>query len=585
MGLVEPTSTTPACRRSAGVLLHPTSLPGPWGLGDLGDPLLRFLDFLADAGQHYWQVLPLGPTYPGSVSPYSSSDVRAGNPLLVSPERLHESGLLSRAELDRLPTGVEGRADFPLAARARCEAIRLAWDRVAAGGRRRRHFDDHVESQRDWLEDFALHAALRERHGTDWHTWESSLGRRSELALGSARAELREEITRASFVQYLFAEQWGLVRKYARDRGVEIVGDLPYYTVAGSAAGWRNPEVLDFDAAAGRARRQAGVPPDYFSDDGQMWRYPVYKWDVLEEEGFRWWIDRFAGIGDLVDVVRLDHFRGYESYWAIAAGASSARDGKWVSGPGSALFSALETHLGRPARIWAEDQGTLTPAVERLRDRWRFPGQRILQFGFRTGPAARRHRLKHHVESSVVYTSTHDTSTLAGWLAGLDPATRGSVLRTAGEPSLASNWPLIALAHSSVSAVAMVSMQDLLGVDDFGRMNRPGRTSDEWGWRYLPEQLHRPHRRETSRRYRPRGTELTTSGGQPSNARRVSETMKAAASIEPVRSSTALPSPAITELQRMANPIGADRCLEASSTAPFSFVTTGVRRREWRRRR
>ncbi len=374
--------------RAAGVLLHPTSLPGPHGIGELGHEATAFLDFLAQTGQALWQVLPLGPTGYGD-SPYQCFSAFAGNPLLVSLDRLREEGLLAASDLKKRPEFPAGEVDFgpviefkqPLLAKA------FAAFEKKAPPPRREALEAFTNAQAAWLHDFGLFMALKRANGgAAWSSWDRALVNRDAEALERARRELGREVREVAFEQWLFFEQWAEVRRQARERGIRILGDIPIFVAQDSADVWAHPEIFHL-AADGRPALQAGVPPDYFSATGQLWGNPLYRWDALARTGYAWWIERFRAVLALVDTVRLDHFRGFEAYWEVPGDAETAVDGRWVKGPGVAFFEALQAALG-PLPIVAEDLGVITPEVEALRDRYGFPGMAILQFAFGTDAQA-----------------------------------------------------------------------------------------------------------------------------------------------------------------------------------------------------
>jgi len=485
--------------RLAGILLHPTSLPGPYGIGELGDEATAFLDFLAGAGCRLWQVLPLGPTGYGD-SPYQCFSAFAGNPLLVSLDRLRQEGLLSAADLAGRPGWPEREVDFgaviefkrPLLAKAFA-----AFERSAAP-ERRGHFDAFRAAQAAWLPDFALFMALKHaRGGAAWHTWDPPLVHREAKALESARRALAGKVREIEFEQWLFFEQWAGLRAQAAERQIRIMGDIPIFVAHDSADVWAHPEIFHL-AADGRPSFQAGVPPDYFSATGQLWGNPLYRWDALARTGYAWWIDRFRAVLALVDLVRLDHFRGFEAYWQVPGDAPTAERGKWVKGPGAAFFEALLGALGA-LPIVAEDLGVITPEVEALRDRFGFPGMAILQFAF-GGDAHANDFLPHNYpKHKVVYTGTHDNDTVVGWwTAGVGDTTRTQAeverehqraLAYVGGDGSEINWDFIRTLFVSVAETAIVPLQDVLGEGSASRMNLPGRPSGNWKWRFAVSQL------------------------------------------------------------------------------------------------
>jgi 4-alpha-glucanotransferase len=371
--------------RSSGILLHPTSLPGRFGIGDLGPEAYRFVDFLAAAGQRIWQVLPLGPTGYGD-SPYQLFSAFAGNPLLISLDQLAEEGLLTREELAQAPDFPTEEVDYGPVIRFKQQLMRAAYGRFRTGWQHRAEFEDFRSMNSGWLGDYALFMAVKAAHGGEavWSRWEPSIAARQPEALKEWRARLANEIEALEFEQYMFFRQWRSLHNYARERGIRIMGDLPIYVAHDSADVWANPDLFQLDAA-GDPAVMSGVPPDYFSATGQLWGNPIYRWDRMAETGFRWWIDRVRAALAQLDLIRLDHFRGLEAYWEVPAGETTARNGRWVKGPGAALFEALEGALGE-LPIVAENLGVITPEVEAIRTQFGFPGMAILQFAFGKDP-------------------------------------------------------------------------------------------------------------------------------------------------------------------------------------------------------
>ena len=479
--------------RRAGVLLHPTSLPGPYGIGDLGRSVEHFLDWMQRAGQTVWQVLPLGPPAFGG-GPYTSLSSFAGNPALISPERLRDEGLISDGDLAAAPIFPENRVDFAAVKAWKTGLLRRAHrrfrddDSPLAGD-----FDAFVAApaQRYWLDDWARFAAGKAHHdGRPWIEWEASLAHRDVDALAAFDAEAADAIDYHRFVQWLFARQWGHVRAAARDRGIAILGDAPIYVALDSADVWAHPHLFDLDDD-GRPRHVAGVPPDYFSDSGQLWGNPLYRWDRLDEEGYRWWIERLRANFRQVDLLRLDHFRAFADYWQVPADAENAMSGVWRDGPGRAFFDAVDAALG-PHTLIAEDLGDLSDAVHALRRELGLPGMRVLHFGF--GPEAGTHTPHRFEPATVVYTGTHDNDTTLGWYLSLDLPDRDRFHRYTGSGPREVHWTMIRAAHASVADLAMVPIQDVLGLDSSARMNIPGDTGEaNWTWRLRPGQLDDAH--------------------------------------------------------------------------------------------
>ena len=469
--------------RAAGLLLHPTSLPGPFGVGDLGPEASRFLEWAQEAGATLWQVLPLNPPGPGE-SPYGGLSAFAGNPLLISPERLAEEGLLPAEALASAPNFSEGRLDAGRARRWKTTILRQAWDRFRTD--RPRALVEAFEAFRSspeqsvWLPDWALFAALARRHeDAGWIHWPREVARREPAALEAAARELSEEIDRENFLQFLFDRQWDRLRRDARGLGISLVGDVPIYVSHHSADVWANRQLFALDAE-GLPETVAGVPPDYFSRTGQLWGYPLYRWDRMAENGYAWWIARFAAILRRVDLVRVDHFRGFASFWEVPASARTAIEGRWVPGPGRAFFEALRQALGSLPLI-AEDLGLITDDVRELLTATGIPGMKVLQFAFSEDDSP--HAPHRHVANEAVYTGTHDNDTARGWFAGLEAEQRQRALDYLGGDGRQIEWDLIRAAYQSVADRAMVPLQDVLGLGSEGRMNTPALAGGNWCWR------------------------------------------------------------------------------------------------------
>jgi 4-alpha-glucanotransferase len=486
-------------QRASGILLHPTSLPGPHGIGELGPEATAFLDFLAETGQGVWQVLPLGPTGYGD-SPYQCFSAFAGNPLLVSLDRLRDEGLVSAADLKKGADFPAGEVDFgPVIEfkRSLLSKAFAAFDRKAAAGGREA-LGAFVRDHAAWLHDFALFMALKRANGGDaWQTWERALVSREADALARTRRELAREIREVEFEQWLFFEQWADVRRQARERGIRIMGDIPIFVAHDSADVWAHPEIFHL-GADGRPSFQAGVPPDYFSATGQLWGNPLYRWDALARTGYAWWIDRFRAVLALVDLVRLDHFRGFEAYWEVPGDAETAIAGRWVKGPGAALFEALRDALGE-LPIVAENLGVITPEVEALREGFGFPGMAVLQFAFGSDAQANDFLPHNYPRNKVVYTGTHDNDTVVGWwTAGVGNSTRTAAdvekehdraLAYCGGDGREIHWDFVRTLFVSVADTAIVPLQDVLGEGTSARMNLPGRPQGNWRWRFAASAL------------------------------------------------------------------------------------------------
>jgi 4-alpha-glucanotransferase len=485
--------------RASGILLHPTSLPGPHGIGDLGDEAYRFADYLIASGQSLWQVLPLGPTGYGD-SPYACYSAFAGNTLLVSPERLQKENLISESDLAALPRLVEGTVDFG-AAHERKDAI-LA--KAFANYQRttdtefRSEFETFAEQNANWLDDYALFRALKTAHdGRPWYEWEPSLVGRAPAALTRAKNELHERIEEQKFSQFIFFKQWSELKSYCNRRGIQMIGDIPIFVAHDSADVWTHPEQFKLNADGSRIV-VAGVPPDYFSETGQYWGNPLFNWDQMLADGFSWWIERVRSALQMVDIARIDHFRGFAACWEIPGGDKTAERGRWVDAPGRELFTAIRGALGE-LPIIAEDLGVITPDVESLRDDFGFPGMRILQFAFSSD--TKNIDLPHNYHPNVVvYTGTHDNDTTVGWFKSVagEGSTRTAeqiecerkfcmkYLNVDGEEV---QWDFIRAVFASVANTAIVPMQDLLGLGSEARMNLPNSTAGNWLWRFRHEDL------------------------------------------------------------------------------------------------
>lgn len=464
-------------RRASGILLHPTSLPGNYGIGELGHEARRFLDFLVAAGQSLWQVLPLGPTSYGD-SPYQAFSAFAGNPLLISTDKLLHEGLVNEdnvAELRALP---RDHVDFGPAITTKNGLLRRAYACAQArGGAESAAWDT------PWLADYALFMALKDQHGgAVWSAWPPELARRDPVALARAREELTESIGFYRFCQERFFNEWATLKREANASGITIVGDLPIFVAYDSADVWAHQEQFFLDER-GRPEAVAGVPPDYFSETGQLWGNPLYRWDTMARDGYRWWIDRLRMALSQFDLVRVDHFRGFAAYWRIPAGEETAINGHWQPGPGPAFFEAVRREIGE-LPIIAEDLGLITDDVLALRDSFGLPGMKVLQFA----PSDPENPyLPHQYEPNcVVYTGTHDNDTTRGWWATAAPEQRDFLARYLGyqptDETIA--WDLIRLAFGSVARTAVVPLQDVLGLGSAGRMNTPGKEQGNWGWRF-----------------------------------------------------------------------------------------------------
>ncbi|MCU1338132.1 MAG: 4-alpha-glucanotransferase [Bryobacterales bacterium] len=470
--------------RAAGVLLHVTSLPSRYGIGDLGPAAFRWIDRLSDSGQSWWQALPLGPTGYAN-SPYQALSSFAGNWLLISPDALIEDGLLRATDCAgySFPTDF---VDYEAVLAFKRRLLETTWYNFHRGVRAdlRTAYERFCDSQAHWLDDYALFRALKTKHnGAYYLDWPRDLVRRVPAAMAQARRDMETEIEQVRFAQFLLFRQGGHLRQYARAKGLRLIGDLPFFVSPDSTDVWANPELFLLDEQH-RPRFVAGVPPDYFSSQGQLWGNPIYNWDALSRTGYRWCLDRLRALLTHVDIIRLDHFRAFAAAWHIPAGAPTAESGNWSPGPGADFFEAVERELGTLPFI-AEDLGMITPDVTALRDRYQLPGTRVLQFGF-DGDSANPHLPQNHVHNTVVYTGTHDNNTTRGWFEALPPGQRQVVCnylgRSSGESSEVAQ-ALVQLAWSSPAALAIAPLQDLLNLGAEARMNVPGRTEGNWRWR------------------------------------------------------------------------------------------------------
>jgi len=480
----------PSGYRASGLLLHVTSLPSPYGIGDLGPSALSWIDRLHDAGQQWWQALPVGPTGYGN-SPYQSESSFAGNDLLISPELLISEGLLQTGDCEsQFPANV---VDYSRVTPFKNQLIEKAWTNFKAGDREdlRLDYEEFCAEQASWLEDYALFRALKSKYqGAYYLEWPAELVERRPKALADAQRELASQVDQISFAQFLLLRQANRLKDHAHSKGVALIGDLPFFVSPDSSDVWANPEFFLLDEHR-HPRFVAGVPPDYFSAVGQLWGNPVYNWDALRATGYRWCIDRLLALLAHVDLIRLDHFRGFAAAWHVPGGAPTAQSGQWSPGPGASFFQAVQNELGGLPFI-AEDLGIITPDVRALRDQFHVPGTRILQFAF-DGHPDNPYLPNNFVHNTVVYTGTHDNATTREWYEELPADQRQnlwSYLQRAPEQSAEAAAPeLMRLAWSSSSALAMAPLQDLLNLGSEARMNQPGRSDGNWRWRFTEENL------------------------------------------------------------------------------------------------
>lgn len=478
--------------RRSGILLHISSLPSDFGIGDLGPWAYRFADFLKSINQSLWQILPLGPTSPAiGNSPYSSCSAFAGNPILISPEQLVREGLLSPGDLHDAPTGDDpSLADYPAAEAFKFRLLRRAYERARQGLGQDHGFLRFCDRNAHWLDDFALFVTIKSAHGgAVWNTWPAPLRDRDPSALEAWTAEKADELRYEKFVQYLFARQWDALHAYCSERRIHIVGDLPIYVTFDSADVWVHHRLFKMDE-----HKQpifiAGVPPDYFSETGQLWGNPVYDWDAMGQDGYAWWVRRAEHNFHLFDLVRLDHFRGFAGYWEVPAHEETAINGRWVDAPGADFFTAL-SRCFPSMPIIAEDLGVITADVRELKQRFGFPGMKILQFGFGGGPL-NPDAMHNHIRDCVVYTGTHDNNTVRGWYSGeATPEELDSFRKTIGKhpDETEVHLDFMRLAMMSPGRTAILPMQDALGLDASARMNTPSVAQGNWEWRVTPDQM------------------------------------------------------------------------------------------------
>ncbi|WAL60378.1 4-alpha-glucanotransferase [Thermocoleostomius sinensis] len=474
--------------RSSGVLLHPSSFPSQFGIGDLGPTAYQFIDFLRAAGQRLWQILPLGPTGYGD-SPYQCFSANAGNPLLISPEQLRDIGLLTNDDLRQLPQ-LPLQVDYGWVIHSKEPLLRKACQqfRSQADASLQQAFADFCQMQADWLEDYALFRSLKDAHrGASWHQWEPPIAHHEPEAVEAWRSKLADEIFYHKFLQFEFSRQWTGLKAYANQNGVEVLGDLPIYLAHDSAEVWAHSDLFCLDSETGLPTQMAGVPPDYFSATGQLWGNPLYNWERMQEDDFNWWIQRFRKLFERVDLVRIDHFRGFEAYWAVPQGEATAINGQWLLAPGKQLFTRLKDELGT-LPIIAEDLGVITPEVEALRDEFEFPGMKVLHFAFDSQPD-NPYLPFNYTPNCVVYTGTHDNDTTVGWFNKRSPDEQARVQRYLSESSQGIHWDLVRLAFATVANQAIIPLQDVLGLGSEARMNEPSRAAGNWGWRYQADAL------------------------------------------------------------------------------------------------
>ena len=477
--------------RESGILLHPTSLPSKYGIGDLGREAYEFIDFLYNSKQKLWQVLPLGPVGYGE-SPYQSFSAFAGNTMLISIDKMIELNLLTIQDVLPVPGFNAHKVDFESVKEYKQKLFELAFNKFSAIDKIA--FEDFVQENSYWLEEYSFFMALKDHFGgVAWNCWEKSIAKREETAIAYYKNLLKDEMIYQKFLQFLFFAQWLELKAYANKKGIKIIGDIPIFISNDSSDAWSQRELFEIDED-GNPTKVAGVPPDFFSDTGQYWGNPHYKWEEIENSQFKWWIDRFEMLLKVVDIIRIDHFRGFEAYWEIPGSETTAVNGEWVKAPGRRLFATIEKHLGK-LPIIVEDLGVITEEVEELKRELDFPGMKILQFTF--GKGAEERFLPHNYEvDSVVYTGTHDNNTTVGWYKdsiqtqpeAMEKLKKYFDITDAVSPKDIC-WKLIEIAFSCNSVIAIVPMQDLLCLDGEARMNIPSTIGGNWDWRFNKEQV------------------------------------------------------------------------------------------------
>ena len=485
--------STATLTRTSGILLHPTSLPSPYGIGDMGIDAYEFVDFLQKSGQHLWQTLPLTPTGFGD-SPYQSFSAFAGQPLIISPEFLKEWGFLTREELESCPAGDERFVDYGTVIPWKNQILKIAYTRFAKGidAELQEEYDAFLEEHAYWLEDYALFMACKEAHeGRDWLSWEDEYRKPTKAAKAKMLETFAEDMKYYYFVQFMFYRQWMQLKQYANTKGVKIIGDIPLFMSLDSADVWANQELFQLDTK-GYPLAVAGVPPDYFSATGQLWGNPLYDWKAHKKEKYNWWVSRIRNLLKIADYVRIDHFRGLEQYWSVPYGEETAMNGKWEDGPKEDLFLAIEKELGKGLPIIAEDLGEITQEVRDLRDQFNLPGMKILQFGFESQEESEF--LPHQFETTncVCYTGTHDNDTTKGWYETAPEYARDKVRCYMNTDGSSIHWDFLRTCLGSVAAYAIFPLQDVLGVGKEGRMNTPGVAVRNWAWRYEKGVLSEP---------------------------------------------------------------------------------------------
>ena len=476
--------------RVSGILVHPTSFPSPYGIGDMGPGAYDFIDFLERSGQHLWQVLPLGPTGFGD-SPYQGFSAFAGQPLIISPDKLMEQNLLTAEDLADMPQWDPNKVDYGPAIRFKTARLKKAWAAFSHTPDKTllEEFEAFCMEEKDWLDDYTLFMACKDYHeGRCWLEWEEEILDPTEKIKEKWRTRLNDEIRYYSFVQFIFQKQWNELKEYANEHEIQIIGDIPIFVALDSADVWANKKLFQLDSK-GYPTSVAGVPPDYFSATGQLWGNPLYDWDYHARTSYRWWVKRVSRQLSLTDYLRIDHFRGFEAYWSVPAGEETAINGQWVKGPCEDLFRAIEKELGEDLPIFAEDLGVITPEVEHLRDSLGFPGMKVLQFGF--GDINDDNYVPHFytTPNCICYTGTHDNDTTMGWYAGQPEIIKDRIRRYGNTDGNLVSLDFIRFCLGSIARYAIFPIQDLLILGSESRMNTPGVAADNWAFRYTKEAL------------------------------------------------------------------------------------------------
>lgn len=481
--------------RSCGTLVHPTSFPSKYGMGDLGYEAKEFLNFLSETGQSVWQVLPLGPTGYGN-SPYASYSAFAGNHYLISPDILVEKGLLEKSEAETAELPITAVAEYEESYEKKDGLYKKAYERFKENGKPadQKKLTEFIKANSYWLNDYALFSSCSIKNGrTPWNQWDSSIARRKPAALKKYRKENAADIDYQVWLQFEFFNQWYSLKEYANSKQIRVVGDIPIFVDHNSADVWGNPNYFEVDKQGNRVL-VAGVPPDYFSETGQLWGNPLYNWKELEKDGFSWWVERFRQMFDLFDAIRVDHFRGFDAYWEVSATEETAIKGEWVDAPGKKLFKTIKKELGE-LPIIAEDLGVVTPTVEELRDSFDFPGMKILQFAFDSDET--NAFLPHNYpQNCVAYSGTHDNDTSIGWYKAAPEVEKHRVREYTRSDGSEIQWELIRLGILSVADQAIFPLQDFMNLDAEHRMNVPGTVGDNWMWRYTPDMLQKIDRKK-----------------------------------------------------------------------------------------